>query len=45
MPDELTPQNIVQLAGGYWAARTLMSANELRVFTALSTGPKTSESS
>ncbi|MEV6591017.1 methyltransferase family protein [Streptomyces acidicola] len=43
MPDDLTAQNIVQLASGYWAAKTLMSANELRVFTALSTRPKTSE--
>jgi SAM-dependent methyltransferase len=39
----LTPQNILQLGLGFWAAKTLLSAVELGLFTEVATGPKTLE--
>ena len=37
----LTPHNILQLGHGFWAAKTLLSAVELGLFSELAAGPKT----
>jgi len=38
-----SPQAILQLGLGFWAAKTLLSAVELGLFTELASGPKTGE--
>ena len=38
MPDELTPENIMQLGLSFWGAKTLLSAIELGLFTELAKG-------
>src|SRR5262245_59404358 len=39
MPQDITPNAIVQLGFGYWGSRTLLSAVELGLFTELARGP------
>jgi hypothetical protein len=39
MSQELTYTNILQLATGFWASKTLLSAAELGIFTELAKGP------
>jgi Dimerisation domain len=38
-----TPEGIMQLGFGYWGSKTLLSAVELGLFTALATGPQDAE--
>ena len=40
MDQNLTPEGILQLGFGFWGSKTLLSAVELGVFTALAEGPK-----
>ena len=40
---EVTPEKIMQLGWGFTAAKTLLSAIELGLFTALASGPLTTE--
>ncbi|MCW3476776.1 acetylserotonin O-methyltransferase [Limobrevibacterium gyesilva] len=40
-PDAVSPAGIMQLGMAFWGSKTLLSAVELGVFTALATGPKT----
>lgn len=40
---QVTPEKIMQLFWGFTASKTLLSAVELRVFTVLSTGPRSLE--
>lgn len=44
MTESLSPGNIIQTGFGFWAARTLLSAVELRLFTVLAEGPLDAES-
>src|SRR5947209_4276423 len=37
----VTPDHIMQIGSGFWASKTLLSAVELGVFTALATQPAT----
>lgn len=39
MPNELTPDNILQTGMAFWASKTLLSAVEMGIFTELSQGP------
>jgi O-methyltransferase domain/Dimerisation domain len=39
MNDQLTPEAILQLGFGFWGSKTLLSAVELGVFSALASGP------
>jgi hypothetical protein len=39
MSEQLTPEAILQLAFGFWGSKTLLSAVELGVFSALASGP------
>jgi hypothetical protein len=39
MPNELTPENIMQLGLGFWGSKTLLTAIELGLFTELAKGP------
>ena len=41
MPDEISPDHILQIGFGFWASKTLLSAVELALFTHLSKGPQT----
>src|SRR5690349_11739288 len=41
MPQELTPDAIMQLGFGYWGSKTLLTAVELGLFTELAKGPQT----
>lgn len=41
--DEVTPDAILQLGLGFWASKTLLSAVELGLFTALAQGPRTAK--
>ncbi|MCW5621671.1 MAG: methyltransferase [Burkholderiales bacterium] len=41
MTDAVTPAGIMQLGMGFWASKTLLSAVELELFTALADGPLT----
>src|SRR5689334_23251653 len=41
MTQEVTPDAIMQLGCGYWGSKTLLSAVELGLFTALARGPLT----
>ena len=43
-PGEVTPSGILQLGLGFWAAKTMLSAVELGVFTELGRGPLAAES-
>ncbi len=42
--DQVTPERILQLGLGFWGSKTLLSAVELGVFTALAQGPRTAKS-
>ena len=42
-PDEVTPEKILQLGFGFWASKTLLSAVELGLFTALAKGAADAE--
>jgi DNA-binding IclR family transcriptional regulator len=39
MNEQLTPEAILQLGFGFWGSKTLLSAVELGVFSALASGP------
>jgi hypothetical protein len=39
MPNELTPENIMQLGLGFWGSKTLLTAIELGLFTELARAP------
>src|SRR3954469_25422416 len=39
MPNELTPENIMQLGLGFWGSKTLLTAIELGLFTELAQAP------
>ena len=39
MSDQTTPEAILQLGFGFWGSKTLLSAVELGVFSALAPGP------
>ena len=41
MPDEISPDHILQIGFGFWASKTLLSAVELALFTHLSKGSQT----
>ena len=41
--ETVTPRTIMQIGMGYWASKTLLSAVELGLFTALARGPKSLE--
>src|SRR5688572_12861022 len=41
MTPEISPASILQIGMGFWASKTLLSAVELGLFTALAAGPKT----
>ena len=41
MPQEVSPDAIMQLGFGYWGSKTLLSAVELGLFTELANGPVT----
>src|SRR5688572_22475176 len=43
MPENLTPEKILQTGLAFWPAKTLLSAIELGVFTELAQGPETFE--
>lgn len=43
MPEQITPDAIMQLGFGYWGSKTLLSAVELGLFTELAKGPRTLE--
>jgi hypothetical protein len=40
MQDDISPDHILQIGFGFWASKTLLSAVELAVFSALTDGPK-----
>jgi hypothetical protein len=40
MDEDLSPEPILQLGMAFWGSKTLLSAVELGVFTALANGPK-----
>ncbi|MBY6239923.1 methyltransferase [Methylosinus sp. Sm6] len=43
MPDQLSPEKILRLGLGFWSSKTLLSAVELGLFTALAEAPADSE--
>ncbi len=43
MPEHISPEKIMQTGLGFWSAKTLLSAVELGVFTALAQGPMDEE--
>ena len=40
LDSEPTPERILEIGMGFWASKTLLSAVELGVFTALAEGPR-----